>query len=197
MMGSSVKLMGLATLNILLALALAAAYLGQMSGTRLQAMTEEDVRIFSYDISKVTAGKRVGFDSSAVTKYFMSHIADDGVFNSILKSDIPGIKPRNASLDKKAYISDLLQDMRNKGVHDISMKVEDIKISNNGRLATAQITRRESASIQMAAKKDEEADVIPIVEMSRCKQTFSLSNNHLIQLQEADCATSIERIKSD
>ncbi len=195
-MGQSLKLIGLASLNIFVALALSAAYLMQFSGPRLQAMTEEDVNVFFHDVASVTTGKRLGFDRRAVTTYFMERVAEDGVFKSAVRSSIPGVTPRDIVMDKKAFIRDLLKDMNEKGVHDSKLQVEKIKVSDNGRTATATTINTESASIQLAPAAGRESSIMPVVAVSRCQQTLSLGDSHVILLKSASCTTDITHVDS-
>jgi hypothetical protein len=195
MLGNSLKLMGLASMNIFIALALSAAYLSH-GGGRVQMLTEDNVTAFIRDVSDITAGRRTAMDAYAVTAYFMQHVADDGAFKSNIRSSIPGMAERDVTMDKKAFISDVLQDMRQRGQHDATIKIEDIRITDNGRTATAITTSDESGAVQVTSPDSNDTSMVPVKAVSYCEQTISLADNHVIQMKEATCTTDVALAES-
>lgn len=195
MMGSTVKLLGLASANVFIALALSAGYLTHYSG-KMQTLSNETAAAFVREFSAIKAGQRSEMDDHAQTAYLMKHVADDGAFTKTLNSQIPGVAKVATAMKKKEFIMEITQIIRQKGPHPASVKVEEIKISEDGRTATALAVINEKSAIEIKSSEDDKPSVSAVSATSYCNESVQLSNEHIIQIQSETCTIEVAPIDS-
>ncbi len=195
MMGSTIKLLGLASVNIFVALALSASYLTHYGG-KAQALTDETASGFVREFSGVKTGQRADMDDHAVVAYLMKHIAERGTLTTSINSKIPGVAARTDVMRKKDFIANALQLMREKGPHPASVKVEDIKIAGDGHTATVVATINETLAMEVKNPENGKAGVSPVSAMSYCSESLQISNEHIIQIRSETCTTEVKPIDS-
>jgi hypothetical protein len=194
MMGSTIKLLGLTSINAFVALALSAGYLTHYSG-KVQALSDKNVSAFVREFVAVRAGQR-DINDHAMTAYLMAHVVEDGSFTTTLKSQIPGVAKNTRSMKKKEFIMNAQQVIQEKGPHAAKITVENVKINENGRTATAIATITEKLGMEIKNPEDGTPAVSVVSATSYCNETVQLSNEHIIQMQAEVCTTEIAPIDS-
>jgi hypothetical protein len=192
MLGHSFKLMGLATMNIFIALALSSTLLQKTPTGDIQALTEQNVGAFVTDVTGIAAGKKTGMDQYAVTSYLMDHVTDSGIFKSIVRYNFPDMpdNERQMAMDKKSFISSVLEDMRKTDSHAATFKIEYIKVNDSGRTATAITTNYEHSTMPVSDAEGGQ-NMMPVYATTYCEQTVLLNNNRIMQLAAANCTTDV------
>ncbi|HTK84940.1 MAG TPA: hypothetical protein VL625_07630 [Patescibacteria group bacterium] len=195
MMGSTIKLLGLASFNAFVALALSASYLTHYAG-KMQTLSNENVTAFVREFAGVTTGQRGDMDEHEMIGYFVTHVSEGASFSTTVNSSMEGVsKPAN-KMRRKEFIASTLRTIRDKGPHPASVTVEDVKISGDGHEATAITTINEKSALEFKNPADGEPGVSAVSATSYCNETVKLSNEHVIQIQSETCTTTIAPIDS-
>lgn len=189
-MGKSLELLGLVSLNVLVAMMLSVAFLPRGGSTG--ALTEANVRNFIADMSSVSAGERKDMDSYGIADYFMDHIAPDSVFKTTLRYNIPEM-PENEQqmqMDKMEFISRTLQSMRAMDERETKVNVEYIQIAQDGRSAAVTTTNYERGLMPVDDGSGA-VDMMPVYGTSYCEQKIVLTETRTIALSGATCYTDL------
>jgi len=195
MMGSTIKLLGLASINAFVALALSASYLTHYAG-KVQTLSDKSVKAFVREFAGVATGQQGYMDDHAVVAYLMMHVSEGGTFSTTVNSKMTGVsKPAN-KMRRKEFIASTLQTIREKGPHPTSVQVDDIKISGDGHEATAIATINEKSALEFKNPENGEPGVSAVSATSYCNETVRLSNEHVIQIQSETCMTTVAPIDS-
>ena len=104
-MGKSFELLGLAAFNVFIAIILSAMFLTK-DGASVRSLTETNIEQFVTEVAAVSGGKRDDMDSYSITKFFMDHIAENGLFTSEIEYAMPDMpaSTRTLALDKLNFI---------------------------------------------------------------------------------------------
>ena len=190
-MGKSVELLGLAAFNIFIAIILSATFLTG-AGSSVSALTETNVESFITEVAEVSGGKREDMDSYSITHFFMDHIAEDGVFKSEIAYAMPDMpsSTRTLEMDKLNFISHILEGMKSMTKHETAVKIEYIRITDNGKSAIVTTTNYERGVMPIADSFGD-AQMVPVTGTSYCEQQVIL-NGKTIQMAGADCSTNID-----
>lgn len=195
MMGSTIKLLGLASINAFVALALSASYLTHYAG-KVQTLSDKSVTTFVREFAGVATGQHGDMDDHAVVLYFMNHVSERGTFSTTVNSKIPGVSKPATNMKRKEFIASTLQTIHQKGPHPTSVQVDGVKISGDGREATAIATINEKSALEFKNPADGEPGVSAVSATSYCNETMRLSNEHVIQIQSETCMTTVAPIDS-
>lgn len=188
-MGKSLELLGLVSLNMLVAMMLSVAFLPRGGITTL---TETNVRGFIADMSAISAGERKDMDSYGIADYFMNHIAPDGVFKTTLRYKIPEMPEdeRLMEMNKMEFISHTLQGMRTMDGRETRVNVEYIAIAPDGRSAAVTTTNYERGLMPVDDGTGA-MNMMPVYGTSYCEQKVILDERRAIALSGANCYTDL------
>lgn len=158
----------------------------------VKSLTEDNIKSFVNKTADLTSGKKLEMSSDEIGDYFEEHLHEHARFKSVLKYDIPGFPPQEASmsLDKEEFIDNVksgaqaLSDYKNK------IRIKDIKISSDKRKATVQTTGSESG-IMPVSSDGKTKQHIPVEGASTCQQILMLEKG-TIQMYSANCETKIK-----
>ncbi len=191
-MGKSVELLGLAAFNIFIAIILSATFLTNSSAA-VNALTESNVSTFITEVAAVSGGQRHDMDSYSITSYFMSHISENGLFTSTIEYSLPDMdsSSRTLEMDKMNFISHVLQGMKAMEKHEAAVKIEYIKIADNGKSASVMTTNYERGVMPVEDGMGD-ARMVPVTGTSYCEQELVLSAKNVIQMATANCSTNID-----
>lgn len=191
-MGKSLELLGLAAFNVFLALILSVTFLSNASPEKINTLTEASVEDFIHEVSKISNGERADMDPYSITAFFMNHISEDGQFISKMRYSIPDMPTdeRTLEMDKMNFISHTLQSMNTMNRHETLVKVEYIKIEDEGRTATVMTTNYERGMLPVDDGFGE-ASLMPVQGTSYCEQKLVLNNKRVMQMAGANCTTDI------
>lgn len=189
-MGKSLELLGLVSLNMLVAMMLSVAFLPR--GGAVNALTEENVRGFIADMSAVSAGEREDMDSYGIANYFMDHIAPDGTFKTTLRYKIPEMpeNEREMQMNKMEFISHTLQGMRAMDDRETKVNVEYVQIAQDGRSAAVTTTNYERGLMPVEDGTGM-SNMMPVYGTSYCEQKIVLTDTRAIALSGATCYTDL------
>ncbi len=194
-MGKSVELLGLAALNIIVAMVLSVTFLAKTdaAAVSVSALTKDNVQQFITETVAVSGGQREDMDDYGITTYFMSHIADHGQFISTIEYDMPDMpsSARTLEMDKMNFISHVLQGKEAMNRHETAVQIEYIEIAANGKSAMVTSTNYERGVMPVQDAMGE-ARMIPVTGTSYCEQEIVLSQKNIIQMAKADCSTNID-----
>ena len=191
-MGKSFELLGLAAFNVFIAIILSAMFLTK-DGASVRSLTETNIEQFVTEVAAVSGGKRDDMDSYSITKFFMDHIAENGLFTSEIEYAMPDMpaSTRTLEMDKLNFISHVLEGMKTMTRHESAVKIEYIKIADSGKSAKVMATNYERG-IMPVNDDFGEARMIPVMGTSYCEQEIVLSGKNVIQMVGADCSTNID-----
>lgn len=192
MANSNYRMLGLAGLNIAVAVILSITYLTSYAG-RAQILTKETVASFIREAYGVAEGQHFNMDHEAVMNYFMSHMTEKSTFRDTVSSEIPGVDPQTQNLDKKDYIAKVLRELKAKGRHKSSISVDSVQITPNGRMATAMTSSVEKVTIAVK-NPDGSTRTLPVTATSYCEKTVGLGNNHIMQIISDACTTELKQM---
>ena len=195
-MGKSIELLGLAAFNIFIAIVLSTPVLSK-SDAAVSSLTESNVERFINEMAQVSGGLREDMDAYSITGYFMNHIADGGVFKTRIAYDLPDMptNEREHEMDKLNFISHVLQDTKSMERHETAVKIEHIKIVENGRRAQVMTTNYERGVMPIADGYGEPR-MVPVTGTSYCEQDVVLSGKNIIQVAGVNCSTNIDFAES-
>jgi len=195
-MGKSLELLGLAAFNIFIALILSATFLSKDNG-KVNALTETNVTHFITEVAEVAGGKRQDMDQLSIMKYFMDHIADKGMFTSKIEFSLPDMSSneRTLEMDKNNFISHTIEGMKTMTQRETEVKIDYIKIAENGKSAKVNTTNYERGVMPVADEMGE-AQMMPVTGTSYCEQELVLSEKNIIQMAGASCSTNINFAES-
>ena len=192
-MGKSLELLGLAAFNVMIAIILSATFLTKSHDT-VSSLTETHVEKFIHEVTEIAGGQRHDMDPFTVTKYLMAHIADNSEFKSTIEYSMPDVSSsdsRTLEMDKMNYISYTLEGMKEMTKHETAVKIDYIKITDDGKSATVTTTNYERGVMPVEDGAGE-AQMMPVNGTSYCEQRLVLSTKHIIQMAGATCSTNID-----
>lgn len=192
-MGNTIQLMGLAALNVFVAIILSVAFLsGGGAGARIQnidRLTEETVTGFITDLAAITTGKRGDMNAYAVTAFLMDHIDDDGLFKTRIDYGGKGSR-QDLEMDKKSYISNVLNELKNSNGRETLVRIENVRINEGGRSAVAVTSNYERGMMPVQDEMGETV-MMPVDGASYCEQIITLADKNMLQVSSATCMTNI------
>ena len=187
----SMELMGLAALNVLVALVLSVTFLSHAGG-KMDVLTEPSVTDFINEMSEISSGKRKDMDQFSVTSYFMDHIAQNGSFKTTLRYSIPEMPDdeRQMEMDKMNFISHTLQGLQTMADRETLVKVEFVQIESGGKSAAVTTTNYERGMMPIDDGSGT-VNMMPVQGTSYCEQKVIMNEKRIIQIASASCTTDI------
>lgn len=151
-------------------------------------LTEGRIKQFIKKSSKMTSVSHKTSSEKEIKAFLDTHIHKKARFKSTMKYTIPGFPPQknSMSLDKKKYISSIIDAPKAVSDYDHNVKIESIMISTDGTKATVRTKSKETGSMKVS-----ETQEIPIEGVSKCNQILMLEKN-IIQMFSAQCVTDVE-----
>lgn len=192
-MGKTLELLGLASFNVFIALMLAVNLMsGDARPVKARQLTEAVVRDFVQETALISAGKKADMDSYAIMSYFMDHIADGSHFNMILRYTKPDDMPeeRLVDLDKLAYISSAMEELKTLETRDSEVTVEFVSVDKSGKSASVVTTSKESGMMPLDDGMGGQV-LAPVRGISYCENKVVLSEKSVVQMAGATCTTDL------
>lgn len=189
----SIELIGLAALNVILAIVLSTIFLtGPVMRATADRLTTSSVTDFVNQMTRVSTGG----DIFVANKFLLDHIADNGMFTSSIAYDLPNITSaeRHLSLDKKDYINNVLAQLKLAKPEEAKTRIESIEIAADRHHASVITTsyQRGPMPIQMG----EERQTLQVKASSYCEQAVTLANKKIV-INTATCSTNVMPARSE
>jgi hypothetical protein len=192
------EVMGFTTFNIMVAMVLSATFFGkaeEAQSTYIQELNNENVTQFIETVAYVASGKKADMDSYAITTYLMDHIAADSNFNSTITYNISDNFEDNQEevmdMSKLEFISHVLSNLKSMERHETQTNVEFVEVAEDKRTASAVITTYERGMMPTVSEFGEDT-LVPVRGTSFCEQKFALTQENVLQITEASCATDLD-----
>lgn len=196
-MGKSFELLGLATVNIFIAIFLSTTFLSDDNMTGISRLNESNVTAFVNEVAQISGGQREEMDAYGITSFLMKHIKENGRFRSHIDYEIPDFPEtsRDLEMDRNTYISHILQVMEDFEKHEAAIRIENVEIEKDGRSALVITTNYERGVIPVQGVMGD-TQMLPVTGMSFCEQELVLSENKAIQMANATCDTNIAFVEA-
>lgn len=158
----------------------------------IRALTEANIKDFIENTTDVTTGNSHELSAKKIAEYLDLHVDDKAVFKSLMKYNIPGMPPQEASLhlNKDQFMSSVTQGAEKVEGYETLVEIDEIKISSNGEKAFVKTTNTEYATMPIPSQNDGDAEEVPIEGVSKCTQILSLHHG-AIQMFSANCVTEV------
>ncbi len=158
-------------------------------------LSENNIRAFLENVEQIVNGNKPGMTPAKMNDYFQDHMAENGTFATILHYDVSGTpaKDINVSLTKQQYIDGVMKG--NSPIKDYNSTIDilNLNIAADGKSATLKTVTREQGKLMPGQQAGQaEQVVLPVTGESTCDETVILSASNLIQLQSANCTTSMK-----
>ena len=190
--------MGFTTFNIMVAIVLSATFFDKAENTQSAYITElsdSNVTHFIEKMADVASGQGEEMDSYDITSYLMDHIADNSHFNSTINYNISHNDDENQEevmdMSKLEFISHVLSNLKSMERHETQTSVEFVEIAADKKTASAVITTYERGMMPTVTEFGEDT-LVPVRGTSFCEQKFALSDENILQITEASCATDLD-----
>lgn len=192
-MVKTVELMGLATFNIFVALTLSATVLsGANKENTNSVLTESNITTFINDVATISGGLKTDMDEHNIVEYFIAHMTKEGRVKASIsyKMDNQDEQQRDMDMGRMDYISHILQGMKTMQKHETKTRIDYIKVAEDGKSARVVTTNYERG---IMPTEDAFGDMVamPVLGTSYCEQNIVLSPDRVIQMDGAECTTSI------
>lgn len=155
--------------------------------SKVDKLTDGNIRFFIEDLSKITSGEQLNGNPKYAEIFLEKHLHPNARFKSVMQYNIPGLPPQENSvaLDKTEYIQNIESGTQVLQNYENETHIVEIKISSDQRKATIQTQGIERGT--MSAEGQE----IPVEGNSTCHQIIMLSKKGVIQMYNANCQTVI------
>lgn len=184
--------MGLATFNVFIALTLSVTVLNNRDNGGVDKLTEANVTAFVDDIAKAAAGLRTDMTQHTLVEYLMAHLTENSRYATSITYRVGNTGPqeRDMEMGRMEFINFVLQGLKSMEKHETKTKIDYIKVEDSGKAAHVVVTNYERGMMPM---DDGFGDVqkVPILGTSYCEQKVVLSSAGIIQLDGAECTTTI------
>ncbi len=193
-MVKTVELMGLATFNIFVALTLSATVLsGGKDDGSIKTLTEENITAFVNDVAAVSGGLKTEMDEHNIVEYFLAHMTENGRVKAAISYSLPQEgeeQKRDMDMGRMEYISYILQGLKAMKKHETKTRIDYIKVADDGQSAHVVTTNYERG---MMPTQDAFGDdtMVPVLGTSFCEQQIVLNGDKIIQMDGAECTTTI------
>lgn len=186
--------MGLATFNIFVALTLSATVLsGGKGDDGIKTLTEENITAFVNDVAAVSGGMKTEMDEHNIVEYFLAHMTENGRVKAAISYSLPqesGEQQRDMDMGRMEYISYVLQGLKAMQKHETRTRIDYIKIADDGLSAHVVTTNYERGMMPTQDGFGDDA-MVPVLGTSFCEQEIVLSGDSMIQMDGAECSTTI------
>lgn len=192
-MVKTVELMGLATMNIFVALTLSVTVLHKTDANAAHALTESNITAFVNEVATVSAGLNPDMDQHTMVEYMMDRMTEDGQYKTTLNYKIGGSgeQQRELEMNRLELISHALQGQKTMKKHETKTEINKISINPDGRSAAIVITNYERGTMPTDDGFGDTA-MVPVLGMSYCEQKIVLSGKNQLQIDGAQCTTTMQ-----
>jgi hypothetical protein len=157
------------------------------------SLNEGNIRSFLEDVEQIANGERPGMSADKMTAYFNDHVADDGQFSAVIHYKVPGQPTKDASktVTKADYINGVVASQQSVQDYTSAIDIQSVDIARDGRSAQLKTDTREHFKITLPAQASAQPQQVPVDGDSICAETLALSASNAIQMQSAQCETTI------
>lgn len=184
--------MGLATFNIFVALTLSATVLSHKDDGGIAALTHDNITIFVNDVAAISGGLKTEMDEHNIVEYFIAHMTENGRVKASIsyKLAAEGEQERDMDMGRMEYINYVLQGMKAMKKHETKTQIDYIDVADDGLSAHVVTTNYERGMMPSQDSFGDET-MIPVLGMSYCEQRLVLAESSVIQMDGAECTTTI------
>lgn len=186
------ELMGLVTFNIMVALTLSTTVLSNRGETRISSLNPENITAFVEDFAATSAGLRGDNNQHQIVEYMMKHLTTESRYKTRIYYRVGSSDNQQTELEmgRMEFISQILQGLKTMEKHESKTQIDYIKVEPDSRTARVVVTNYERGLVQ---SQDSFGDMtkIPVLGTTYCDQRVILSDNHVIQLDGAECTTTM------
>jgi len=198
-MAKSLEFLGFATVNIFIGLVAVAMFVKHPTKASVSTLTPLNVEAFVREVAGITGGQKPDMDSFAITDYLMKHVSDQSVFKSTISYTVPGEQQpgeRSVAFGKTDYITAVLEAPKEMAQRETDVKIENIKIADDGRSATVITINTEKGLVPMDDGMGGKVSV-PVTSTSYCEQTMILNDKAVMQMDGATCSTDMSVVENN
>jgi len=154
---------------------------------KIDALSEGNITFFILTMTEMTSGANLETSQANIVQFLNRHLHPKARFKSALQYNIPGFPAQENSiaLNKEQFIENVQHSAQSMDNYQTSIEVQDIRISKDGQKATLRTIGRESGTMNASG------ELIPVEGDSHCTQIIMLSDKGVIQIYNANCATTI------
>ena len=184
--------MGLATFNIFVALTLSATVLSGRGEDGITALTHENISAFVNDVAAISGGLKTEMDEHNIVEYFIAHMTENGRVKASISYSFAseGEQQRDMDMGRMEYINYILQGMKTMKKHETKTQIDFIDVADDGLSARVVTTNYERGMMPSQDSFGDEA-MIPVLGTSYCEQRIVLAESEVIQMDGAECTTTI------
>lgn len=165
---------------------------------RMRVLTDENIREFITETTKIIAGHAHDMPDDQMMKYLDRHLHPDARFKTVMKYNIPGYPSHEVavSFNKSEFIDGIKRSETSLSEYDNDIKILDIKISGNQKVATVKSRNTETATMKVAGDDGMGEENVPVSGHSTCTQILAIDKG-FIQMYHASCVTDIEFVQNN
>ena len=154
-------------------------------------LTQNNVKAFIENTTDITTTNSRQLSAKKIQRYLDKHLDKDARFKSLMKYNIPGMPPQEASLslDKEQFMEYVIKGAETVQDYDTLVEIKDIKIASEGKKAFVKTQNTEYATMPVPTEMGSAQDV-PMEGVSECTQILLLKKG-AIKMYNANCVTDI------
>ncbi len=185
------ELLGLAGFNVFLGMMLTVTFLGEGGKPQATRMTEASVSAFINDMTNTALGLKPDMDQYATTMWFMDHLSETSTFKTSTNIEQADGKIREASaeMSRMDYISNILKEQKTVQKRESQIKIEYVKLEDEGKLASVIFTSVESGVIPMSSEAG--SYEVPVRGTSFCEHKLVFKDRKIV-VSGGSCTTNID-----
>jgi hypothetical protein len=158
-------------------------------------LNKRNIEVFLATINDIATGKNAQMSDQDVVNFFQNHVAEDGVFESTMRYEIPGFPTQDILmiLDKESYISSVVKGRYTMRDYNTEITISDLKVKRGKKWAEFTSKSEEKGKIPFPKdpKRPDDVELIHVTGTSECSQSMRISDNNFIQMVKADCNTVV------
>ncbi len=157
------------------------------------SLNQNNIRAFLEQAEQMANGQG-DMTLEDMTAWFDNHLAEDGRFATTLHYEMPGrpAKDTSISLNKPQYIEGIVGGRDTMQNYSSTLDIQAVDISANGKRATLKTVTHERGKLSIPNEQAGGADLVPVQGQSACDQVLIISESNYIQMQKAECKTSMK-----
>lgn len=185
------ELLGLAGFNVFLGMMLTVTLFDKGEQPKASRMTEASINAFINDMTHMALGLKPEMDQYATTMWFMDHLSETSKFktNTNIEQADGRIREARAEMGRMDYISNILKEQKTVQKRATQVKVEYVKIEDEGKMASVIFTSEESGMIPLNSEAG--SYEVPVRGTSFCEHQLEFKD-HKIIVAGGTCTTNID-----
>lgn len=163
-----------------------------------RTLDKNSITRFINDVHNVVKTGSQNMTPDEIATYFSRHIADGAEFSSEMSYEMPGYPPQYSALriNKIEYINGILNGTGLMEDYEQDLQVQNITLGPGKRSALVKILIHEKGKMpwpkdQPNPESPPEMVPLPVKGLSECEQNLVLSRDNIIQMQKAQCRTTL------